>query len=544
MYVPRKGQKSTKPLGFIPQVEYTHGYWDNEYGLMNDVGLAIGESTTGAKTAGWPIGQPYGHCLFSINELSRVALERCETARCAVKTMGRLAVKYGFYGDDAGPPEKPVWIGSSETLGIIDAKGEGWIFHVMTGANNRSAIWVAQRVPDHQVATAPNGFTIRQVNLSDSDNFLASPDMEHLARKNGWWDPAVGPFDFTAAYSPFGPEPVRALYVGRRIWRIYDLLAPSLRLDMRLGWMKYPTYPWSVTPDKPITLKTIHGVLRDHYEGTPLDMTKGVAAGPFGNPVRFDGNPSGGLWERSISIYRASYSYIAQSRPQPQPLAGVLWYGQDAPHGTVYVPFYAAQDKVPEAYLTGLQSEFDSRSAWRAFNFVNNWIQLKYSYMIKEVQKEQDHFETLAEQHVAKWDKEARDMLRERHPDHAKVRHYLEEKTCEFAAEVVDDRWKLAGQLVAKYSNGNILKGEGAHDMEVPGYPSDWLNTTSFVSAPGDTWLPGPTTADKRKAEPQPRRNSHGALWIPLLGMLAVVAAMLVSIARLHRTGHGYLAVN
>eukprot|EP00668_Euglena_longa_P001847 GGOE01002168.1.p1 GENE.GGOE01002168.1~~GGOE01002168.1.p1 ORF type:complete len:665 (-),score=199.28 GGOE01002168.1:289-2283(-) len=500
-YQPRDGQKLSKPLGFIPQVEYTHGYWDNEYGLINDVGLAIGETTCGAKTAGWPLGEPFGHSLFSINELSRVALERCRTARCAVETMGRLAEEYGFYGDDSGPPEKPLYIGSSEALGLVDAEGEGWIFHVMTGLHNRSAIWAAQRVEDKQVCVVPNGFTIRQLNLSDHRNFLASKNVLKVAQDQGWWNPADGPFDFTATYSPFDPSPVRSLYVGRRLWRLFDLLAPSLKLDMREAWRQAPTYPFAVTPDKPLTLAFLRQILRDHFEGTVLDMTKGVGAGPFGNPVRFDGNRGGGGWERQVSMYRASYSYIAQTRPLHDPLSGVLWYGLDAPHGSVYVPFYGSQDRVPKAYLTGVQSKFSMDSAWWAFNFVNNWIQLKYSYMIKDVQEEQNHLEPLAEKEVAKWDRHAHKMCRQ-HECEAEVAKYLGEETCRFAEEVVDSHWQLALKLIAKYSNGNILVGEGPHDLTVPGYPAEWLNHTEYAQypAPG-TWLPDGQAITKRLAE-------------------------------------------
>jgi len=537
-YEPRDGQKLTTPLGFIPQVEYTHGYWDNEYGLMNDVGLAMGETTCSAKTAGWPLGQPFGHNLFSINELSRVALERCTTARCAVKTMGRLAEEYGFYGDDSGDPNHPDFVGSSEALGVVDAKGEGWVFHVLTGPHNRSAIWAAQRVDDREVAAVPNGFVIRKMNLSDSDNFLASKNVHSFAKESGWWDPKDGPFDFTAAYSPFYPGPSRALYVGRRLWRIFDLLAPSLKLDMHLGWMRSPTYPFAVRPDKPLTLNFMREILRDHYEGTPIDMTKGIAAGPFGNPVRYDGNVGGGGgWEREISMYRASYSYIAQTRRHPRLLSGVVWYGLDAPHGTVYVPFYgsAGQPGVPKSYLVGLQSEFSLKSAWWAFNFVNNWIQLKYNAMIKDVQEEQKQLECEGERRVEQWDKKARELLKD--GEHAgKVLRYLEGKTSGFAEDVVDRHWRLAAKLVAKYSNGNVVVGERSKDMTVPGYPVEWLQQTDFASYGAKTWTPGPTE--------RPVVLTRGLSQdFAVMGSLVVAAAVFVGVARPWRRVPGYQAL-
>ena len=123
--------------------------------MMNEKGLSIGETTCGSRTAGWPLSIKGGHNMFSIRELSKVALERCETARCAVKLMGDLAEKHGFYGDDSGPPEKPEWGGTAEALAIGDSEGEAWMFHIMTGEGNKSAIWAAQRVADDEVAALP-----------------------------------------------------------------------------------------------------------------------------------------------------------------------------------------------------------------------------------------------------------------------------------------------------------------------------------------------------------------------------------------------------
>ena len=119
-------------------------------------------------------------------------------------------------------------------------------------------------------------------------------------------------------------------------------------------------------------------------------MTKGIAAGPFADPVRYGGNKEyteryGGAWERTISIFRCLYSFVAHVRPRGDPLVGELWYGHDAPHGTVYVPFFPLQDRTPPSYLEGVQSEFSQKSAWWAFNFVNNWAHLKFSFMQKEL---------------------------------------------------------------------------------------------------------------------------------------------------------------
>ena len=266
------------------------------------------------------------------------------------------------------------------------------MFHILTGPHNRSAIWAAQRVPHNGVVAAPNSFVIRRMDLSDTENFMASHNVKSFAKEMGWWNPKRdGEFDFTAAYAVSDPYPLVPLYVGRRMWRIYDLVAPSLKLNGELGFLprhNWKTYPFSVKPDKKLVPHDIMRIMRDHFEGTAYDLTKGLAAGPFGNPNRYSGTPRNakGAWERALSMHRAVYSYVAVSRPTgPARMSAVLWYGHDAPHGTVYVPFFGGQETVPQSYLKSVQSMFDPTGAWWAFNFVNNWVQLAYNVIQPEV---------------------------------------------------------------------------------------------------------------------------------------------------------------
>merc|ERR1719343_977492 len=133
-YFPVNGQKETPPIGFIPQVPETFAYWDTDYGVQNEKGLSIGESTCTARTVGWQAtpDKPYGYNKIGIEDMSKIAMERCETARCAIKTMGPLAVELGFYSADSGDPNAPAYGGSAECLSIADSK-EVWVFNVMTG---------------------------------------------------------------------------------------------------------------------------------------------------------------------------------------------------------------------------------------------------------------------------------------------------------------------------------------------------------------------------------------------------------------------------
>lgn len=506
-YAPRTGdafvnEKVMTPIGYIPQLPHTFAYFDQDYGMMNEVQLSIGESTCGAKTVGWPLDAPGGHGknLFGIAELSKVALERCESARCAVKTMGELAVQYGFYSEDSGDPNQPDFGDSAEALVIGDKFGEVWVFHVLTGQGNTSAVWAAQRVPENHVTALANGFTIREMNLEDPEWFLASPNVESFAQDMGWWDKASGKrFDFTAAYGFADKDAIGPLYTGRRIWRVLDVLAPSLELDARLGsFSEYATYPFSVKPDAKIELNTVMELLRDHYEGTKYDMTKGIAAGPFGSPVRWSGNPQGvaGGWERPISMYRTMFSFVLQVRGDlPDAIGGVAWYAQSAPHGSVYVPFACTQSELPESYLVGKQSEFHPRSAWWAFNFVNNWSLLRFNAINQEVRRQisglqKEAFVTRAqlEQHAVTLHHSTKSG-----DDDSTVQQlnaYLEKQSNEFATLVVDRWWQFAWVLVAKFSDGYVTTGEEPNQMQAPGYPAWWLKLSEFSKWPGDTFTP------------------------------------------------------
>uniref|UniRef100_K3W943 Dipeptidase n=1 Tax=Globisporangium ultimum (strain ATCC 200006 / CBS 805.95 / DAOM BR144) TaxID=431595 RepID=K3W943_GLOUD len=492
-YFPREDidEPVMKPLGYIPQVPRTYAYFDQDYGMMNEVQLSIGESTCGAKTVGWPYDAgTHGKNLFGIAELSKVALERCDSARCAVKTMGDLAVEYGFYSEDSGDPQKPDYGDSAEALVIGDKYGEMWVFHVLTGKDNSSAVWAAQRVPDGHVTALANGFTIREMDLDDSDWYMASPNVVSFAEEMGWWDSSK-PFDFTAAYGDSEKDAVGPLYTGRRIWRVYDVLAPSLKLDARLGsFSQYATYPFSVKPDELVELNTVMELLRDHYEGTKYDMTKGIAAGPFGSPVRWGGNTQGvlGGWERPISMYRTMFSFVLQVRGSlPDAIGGVAWYAQSAPHGSVYVPFSCRQEEIPESYLLGKQSEFHPKSAWWAFNFVNNWSLLRFNAINQEVRKEIGILQSEAFITRAQMEKHALANLAH---DSKLLNEYIEKQSNDQATHVVDHWWQFAWLLVAKFSDGYVTTGEQPRQMQAPGYPAWWLQLSEFSKWPGDTFMP------------------------------------------------------
>ncbi|RLN60963.1 hypothetical protein BBJ28_00002657 [Nothophytophthora sp. Chile5] len=563
-YAPKSAEELVMtPLGEIPQVAHTYAYFDQDYGFMNEVQLSIGESTCGAKTVGWPTDAgPHGYNLFGIAELSKVALERCDSARCAVQTMGDLAVQYGFFSEDSGDPAAPDYTNAAETLGVADRYGEVWVFHILTGPKNTSAVWAAQRVPDTHVAVVANGFMIREMNLNDPDHFMASPNVLSFAGEMGWWQPDQGkPFDFSAAYAFQSSDPVRALYTGRRVWRVFDLMAPSLKLDPRLGlYPEYPTYPFSVQPERQLAVADVMHLLRDYFQGTPYDLSKGLAAGPFGSPMRWGGDDKGvlGGWERPISMYRTIYSFVLQARGHlPDAVGGVAWYAQSSPHGSVYVPFSCAQQEVPEAYVLGKESEFTPDSAWWAFSFVNNWSMLRFDAISKDVRAriadlQQACFSAreAMETHVSRNDQLAA----------KEIRMYLQEQSNELASRIVDAWWKFAWQLVGKFTDGYITTGETPEEMETPGYPAWWLKLSAFSKWPGNSLVPPRSSSlEKQLKVFESRQNASGMVLmeqseslkevaIAQLGAGAVVgaivgaAAMWLAGTRRRRTGYRALA--
>jgi len=494
-YAAVEGQSETVPIGHIPQVEETWAYWDAVYGIQNERGLSIGESTCTAKTAGWAASpdKPWGYNRAMIHDLSKIAMERCETARCAVETMGPIAVEQGFYCEDSGEPTAPAYQSSAECLTIADGvTGEIWLFNVMTGRGNASAIWAAQRIPSDHVVPVANSFTIRKMKLNDPENFLYSPGVTKLAEEMGWWnsrdESAADVFDFFGAYGytpskeAIPPNMVSKLayYSGRRMWRVWGLLTPEAarNIDPDKGWLPYTPdpYPTSLQARKgSVTVQMVMDAHRDHYEGTEYDLTVGMSAGPNGSPNRWATPPAAiGQWERALSMYRTTFSHVVEAKPHG---FGVVWFGYDAPHGTAYLPFYgAATEGAPEAWHSheGCQSKFSTKVAWWAFNLVNQYSDLNFRLINAEVQKKAHKVEAEGAEAVAKWEKEVSTM------DADAAVAELTKRSNAFAEAKLSEWWEFAGHLFAKYGRYVITYNEseiGGEDALGQAYPMWWLSS-------------------------------------------------------------------
>eukprot|EP00457_Paulinella_chromatophora_P003840 gb/GEZN01003848.1/.p1 GENE.gb/GEZN01003848.1/~~gb/GEZN01003848.1/.p1 ORF type:complete len:646 (-),score=83.10 gb/GEZN01003848.1/:102-2039(-) len=509
-FMPKEGERLSMPIGYIPQVAHTYGFWANRYGLVNEKGLALGESTMGARTVGWAVSSgSYGYNLMGIEELSHIALERCATARCALQTMGDLAVEHGFWSEDSGEPNEPGYADSAESLGVCD-KDECWVFHILTGPNNASSVWAAQRVPDGHATIIPNAIIIRDMDLSDKENFMASDNILSFAQSEGWWEPGT-PFDFNHVYGyrtdKLADATLYALYSGRRLWRAFDIWAPSLHIDATMGQSSCcKTYPFSVQPEYLISLKDMWALMRDYYKGTAYDLSKGIGAGPFNDPVRYDtwGGGVQGAWERGIYIFRNMFSHVAVLRDLPGPLGAVFYYGIDNSLSTAYVPFFAAQTQVHNSYIQVKESVFDENAMFWVFNLVGNYIHLRFDAMIEDVKREQNRLEELGTALVS--DLTSKSLAHalqqggQGETDWAPALRLITSAQLQHTKHVQETWWKLAHLLFAKYSNGWITTGETEDTQDCPGYPAWWLRLSDWAHFPRDGVLPEATKYVKAAA--------------------------------------------
>ncbi|MBN2198336.1 MAG: C69 family dipeptidase [Candidatus Aminicenantes bacterium] len=452
--IPIMGRDGTV-RGKIRQVPHTYAV----VGLMNEHQLAIGETTFGGRRE---LRNPDGLLHYFL--LMNLALQRAKTAREAIQVMSRLVDEHGYAS-------------TGETFSIADPK-EAWIMEMIgPGPGGKGAHWVALRIPDGYVCAHANMSRIGAFPLDDPENCLYSPNVISFAEEKGYYDRTSGrPFSFRYAYGP--PEPSSLRTCASRVWSMFRRSAPSRNLspDFQRGVRDAAPYPLWIKPDRKLSLKDVMGIMRDHYEGTPFDMTKGLDAGPFGCPVRcrdltWEVDGVRYSWERPISTQQTGFSFISQSRDWlPDAVGGVTWYGVDDTYTTCYVPLYCCIEDVPPSFAVGDLQRFSWDSAWWVFNFVANYANLKYAYMIKDIQDVQSDLEgqCLALQPVIE-----KTALELRATDPKLMVQYLTNHSVSQGERVVK-RWiDLGHALLTKYNDGYVKDGKGR--PEAVGYPVEWL---------------------------------------------------------------------
>lgn len=385
-----------KYLGKIKQVRHTY----NVVGNMNEHQVAVGETTYGGREE--LFHQP--DAIMDYGSMMYIALQRSKTAREALRVMTELVNDYGYYSE-------------GESISVSDPN-EVWIFEIIgKGKDRKGAVWVARRVPDGyvcahanqaRITTFPLADGVKSVTFSQRDK-LNNPDVEcyyaddviSFAREKNWFDGKDKDFSFSDTYAPVTFEGARFCEV--RVWSFFRSVKEGMDkyYDYASGHNLKDRMPLWIKPDRKIAVEDMMDFMRDHLEGTPLDMTKDVGAGPYGNPYRW--RPL--TWkvdgveycnERAVATQQTGFVFVAQGRSWlPDPIGGILWFGVDDAASTVFVPMYCGITKVPEAYAQGNggMMDFTFNSGFWVFNMVSNFAYTRYDIIHPEIRAEQTKLE-------------------------------------------------------------------------------------------------------------------------------------------------------
>lgn len=470
---------SGKYLGQIKEAKQTY----NVIGNMNEFQVTIGETTFGGRpelvdTTGV---MDYGSLIY-------VALQRSRTAKEAIKVMTDLVKEYGYYS-------------SGESFSIADPN-EVWIMEMIgKGPGMKGAVWVAVRIPDDCIAAHANQSRIHKFNMNDKDNCLYSPDVISFAREKGYFNGANKDFSFADAYCPLDFSGLRACEA--RVWSYYNMFSKATGqayLSYVQGESSEPM-PLYVKPDRKISVRDIQQAMRDHYEGTPLDITKDMGAGPFNMPYRlspltFKVDDTEYFNERPISTQQSAFTFVAQMRASmPDAIGGVLWFGLDDANMTVFTPVYCNTDRVPNVYAEGNGDcvTFSWDSAFWIYNWVADMIRPRYSLMIEDMRNVQNGLENTFEQAQSGVETAAMKLYNE---DPEKAKEFLINYTHMTAQSAVDSWKKLGEFLIVRYNDGAMKKMKDGKLMRPetgntaplvrPGYPEEFLR--ELVKATGDRY--------------------------------------------------------
>jgi len=441
--------------GEIPQVPETFQFLNTAYPCLNEYGLAIGETTIGGRQE-----LVNNEGAFMIEELERAMLERCRTAREAIKLGGELVKQYG-YGD------------FGECITIADGK-EVWQFEIFgAGPLQKGAVWAAARIPDDQVGISANIPRISEIDLKNPDRFMASDNVFQVAQDMGWWDPKSGkPFKFWEAYNGRKPFSVREFFV-------LSTLAPSLKLSMDM-----PELPFSVRPEKKVSVRDILRIYRDPYAGTDLDMTKNLLIpkrqprGPRGEQTvpatpppapEMIPSPIASAWmprdmiqlintlkpgtipmARTIPASFCSYATVIQVRGWLPPSVGAIcWFAFDNPAMSARIPIFAGATELPPAFEVCGQHRYRMDSADWAFRRTNRLASLKWGQTKDQVLGTIAEFEEKAFADLPMLEKKVQDILASKTPDKEPftANQYLTKYTNDFARAAIQKSLELGDKF-------------------------------------------------------------------------------------------------
>ena len=468
-----------KYLGKIEQARQTY----NVIGNMNEFQVTIGETTFGGRPE---LADSTG--IIDYGSLIYIGLQRSRTAREAIKIMTDLVQEYGYYR-------------SGESFNIADPN-EIWIMELIgKGPGIRGAVWVAVRVPDDCISAHANQSRIHQFDMNDKENCLYSPDVISFAREKGYFSGVNKDFSFADAYAPldFGAR----RFCEARVWSYFNMFTDQGKafLPYIQGETNDPM-PLFIKPNRKISVQDVQDAMRDHYEGTPLDISNDFGAGPYKTPYRLsplnfkvDGQEY--FNERPISTQQSGFVFVAQMRASmPDAVGGVLWFGTDDANMTVFTPVYCCTDKVPVCYTRVGGADyitFSWDSSFWIFNWVSNMVYPRYDLMIGDIRATQHELEGTFHEAQAGIESMAT-RLYQKNPDEAKA--FLTNYT-NMTAQSTFDTWKRLGEfIIVKYADGVIRKmkdgkfernsiGQPAGVIR-PGYPKEFLE--EYVKQTGERY--------------------------------------------------------
>lgn len=496
---------TSKPLGQIPQAPHTY----KTVGNMNEHQLIIGETTWGGR-----LELMDSTAIMDYGSLIYVALQRARTAREAIQVIVDLANEYGYASE-------------GESFSIAD-KNEAWVMDLIgkgvemkDGKNvNKGLVWVARRIPDGYICAHANQARIQTFPLDDPENCLYAPDVIEFARSKGYFSGKDEDFDFSAAYNPIDFGGVRAC--DARAWSAFRILCDGKftyekdgkmitedaddYLDYVMGKNLKHRMPLFVKPARKLGVKDVADAMRDHFEGTPLDMTQDIGAG--GNALPYRWRPMGfkvGGWdyinERAIATQQTGFWFVGQARHDlPDVVGGVIWFGTDDAATSYLSPIYTNTDKVPECFREGNGTllEYSPTASFWMNNRVTNTCYRAYNMIAPTVRAEVDKFEN--EQMGGKLSENDQKVLNEYNKLVSKaggkeikdkalnpIRKMLTEYSVNTAQNQFD-HWVALEQLITvKFIDGNVKAqnedgtfkhskyDEGIPDgLTQPGYTEKW----------------------------------------------------------------------
>lgn len=431
-------------LGEIPEAPYTYAVM----GYINEHQVGITETTFGGRHE---LVDPKG--VIDYVSLMTIALQRSKTAREAIKVMTSLVQEYGYASE-------------GESFSIADPN-EIWILEMIgKGPEEKGTVWVAVRIPDDCIACHANQSRIHQFDLKDKKNVMYSKDVISFAKKRGYFTGKDSDFSFSDAYAPADFGAIR--YCETRVWSFYNKWVDGMEryLDYADGKHigKSEVMPLYFKPKKKLSLHDVMNSMRDHYEGTPFDVTKDAGSGPYEAPYRptplswkYEGNSY--FNERPISTQQTAGTFVVQMRDfLPNQIGGVIWYGNDDPNMVPYTPVYCCATKAPECYDSKDANDvtFSWDSAFWIQNWVSNMVYPRYSQLFPSLKEARQELENSYMSEQTKVEDKAQNLLQE---SPARAVAFLTDYSTQCAQRMMD-RWMTLGKyLIVKY-NDQAVKQE------------------------------------------------------------------------------------